>query len=75
MQEHIRTRLTTPSSATSSDPRYIAHCYDVMANMAASQSDTRLIVERGLTVPNEKGDCLGVRGSKDSELLGSVDSK
>ena len=75
VQEHIRTRLTTPSSATSSDPRYIAHCYDVMANMAASQSDTRLIVERGLTVPNEKGDCLGVRGSKDSELLGSVDSK
>ena len=75
IQEHIRTRLTCPSSATSTDPRYITHCYDVMSNLAASQSDTRLIINRGLTVSEDKYGNLGVRGNNDSSLLGSVDSK
>ena len=75
IEEHIRTRITSSICATSTDPRYISHCYDVTANMAASQSDTRLIIERGLTVPDSKKDNLGVRGQNDSELLGSVDSK
>ena len=74
VQQHIRTRLTCPSSTTSTDPRYITHCYNVMANMAASQHDTRLIINRGLTVGNEKNGDLEVRGSKDCSLLGSVDS-
>jgi predicted GIY-YIG superfamily endonuclease len=73
--QHIRTRLTCPSCTTSSDPRYITHCYDVMANMAASQCDTRLVINRGLTVGKEIYGNLGVRGNIDSTLLGSVDSK
>jgi predicted GIY-YIG superfamily endonuclease len=75
IQQHLRTRLTCPSSTTSTDPRYITHCYDVMANMAASQQDTRLVINRGLTVGKDKYGSLGVRGSNDSSLLGSVDSK
>ena len=75
VQQHIRSRLTAPFCATSSYPRYISHCYDLMANLAASQSDTRLIINRGLTVGNDSKGNLQVRGSKDSSLLGSVDSK
>ena len=75
IQQHIRTRLTCPFSATSTDPRYITHCYDVMANLAASQSDTRLIIDRGLTIGEDKYGNLGVRGRNDSTLLGSMDSK
>ena len=75
VQQHIRTRLTCPFSTTSTDPRYITHCYDMMANLAASQSDTRLIIDRGLTVGKDKYNNLEVRGSSDSTLLGSVDSK
>ena len=75
VQQHIRSRLTAPFCATSSDPRYISHCYDLMTNLAASQSDTRLIINRGITVGNDSNGNLQVRGSKDSSLLGSVDSK
>jgi predicted GIY-YIG superfamily endonuclease len=75
VQQHIRTRLTCPSCATNSDPNYIIHCYDVLANMAASQNDTRLVINRGLTVGKDKYGSLGVRGCNDSSLLGSVDSK
>lgn len=47
-----------------------------MANLAASQTDTRLIINRGLAVGNDSKGNLEVRGSGvDSSLLGSVDSK
>ena len=47
-----------------------------MANLAASQTDTQLIIYRGLTVGNDSKGSLEVRGSGgDSSLLGSVDSK
>ena len=53
IQQHLLTRLKSASSSTCSDPRYITHCYDVMANLAASTNDTRLIINRGLTVGND----------------------
>jgi hypothetical protein len=75
VQQHLRTRLVSPFSTTNSDPRYITHCYDIMANLAASKSDTRLIINRGLTVSSDKNKNLEVRGINDSSLLGSIDSK
>ena len=76
IQDHLRSQLLNNSSATSTDPRYITHCYDIMANLTASQTDTRLIINRGLTVGNDSEGNLEVRGSGgDSSLLGSVDSK
>ena len=75
IQQHVRTRLTSPSNAMNSDPRYISHCYDVMANMAATHNDTRLVINRGLTVGEDKYGSLEVRGNSDSTILGSVDSK
>ena len=44
------------------------------ANLAATQSDTRLIIDRGLTFSKDNNN-IKLRGSNDSELLGSVDSK
>ena len=75
IQKHIRTRLKNPSNTTSTDPRYICHCYDVMANLAATHNDTRLIINRGLTVDSNKCDVLRNNGNKDQSILGSVDSK
>ena len=37
-----------------SDPIYIYHCYDIMANLSASRNDTRLFINRGLTVSKDK---------------------
>ena len=36
IQQHVRTRLAYPSCETNPDTRYITHCYDIMANLAAS---------------------------------------
>ena len=66
IQQHVWTRLTSPSDAMNSDPRYISHCYDVMENMAATHNDTRLIIKRGLTVGEDKYGSLEVKGKSDS---------
>lgn len=75
IDKHIRSRLTNCSSATSSNPNYICFCYDMMTNMTATSEDTRIILNRGLTVSEDNDDRLGVRGKGDSALLQSVDSK
>ena len=58
-----------------SDPIYICHCYNIMANLSASRNDTRLVINCGLTIGEDKHDNLGVRGIVDPSILGSVDSK
>ena len=75
IQEHIRSRLTSTISATSTDSRYCAHCYDILTNLAANHEDTRLILNRGLTVADDVKGGLGLRGKGDSSLLESIDNK
>ena len=57
------------------DPIYICHCYDIMANLAASRNDKILLINRGTTVSEDKHGNLGIRGSGDSSILVSIDSK
>ena len=73
MQQHICARLNSPSNAMGSDPRYIYHCYDITEHLAASCNNTRLVIKRYLTVIVDKHVNLGVKGSGDSSILGSVD--
>ena len=54
IQHHIRTRLTSNSSSTSTYSRYISYCFDVMSNLSASYNDTRMMMNRGLTVADDK---------------------
>ena len=76
IHEHIRTRLTCLFSNTSTDSKYICHLHDIAANLAASQSDTKLILNRGLTCSNDVKENLQLRGeSTGSAMLGSVDRK
>ena len=46
MIQHICTRLTYHSNAMGYYPIYICHCYDIMANLAASCNDTILVINR-----------------------------
>ena len=74
IHSHIRSRLTNTCCATSTDPRYIAHCYDILTNLTANHEDTRLILNRGLMVDHSTGE-IGLRGKGDTALLESVDNK
>ena len=57
------------------DPIYIYHCYYIIETLSASHNDTRLVINRDLTVSEYKHDNLGIIGSGDSSIMGSVDSK
>ena len=75
IQKHISTRLISPSNDMGSDPRDICHCYDVLENLAAPRNDTRLDINWGLTVSEDKHGSLVIRGSVYHNILGSVDIK
>ena len=66
IQKHIRTRLTNHSSLTSTYPRYISYRFDVISHLSASYNGTIMIMNRGLTVDDDKEGGLGVRGKGDS---------
>jgi hypothetical protein len=74
---HIRSRLTSSSSSTSTDPRYIAFCFDILSNLSAVHMDTRVAMFRGLTAGDDTLGGLSVRGGNEGNsaaLLGSIDS-
>ena len=57
------------------DPIYIYHCYDRMENLVAYLNDRMLFINCGLTVSEYKHDNLGILGSRDYSIFGSVDIK
>ena len=48
--DRIQSSMTNPDVATSTNPKYIAYGYDVLMNLTFNNEDTRLILNRGLTV-------------------------
>ena len=46
----------------STDPRYISYCFDVISNLSSSYNYTIIMINRGLTVADDKEGGLGVRG-------------
>ena len=73
--QHVKSRLTSAGCTTSSDPRYITFAYDMLTNLAATHEDTRLVLQRGLTVSEDNANRLTVGGKGDSALMESFDSK
>ena len=74
LDHHIRSRLTSPSIATSTDYRYNSFTYDVIANLTANHQDNRIILNRGLTVNAECPNEIGVRSRNDPSIFESIDS-
>ena len=75
IQDHVRSRLTNPSSTTCTNPSYVSYAYDKITNLSLSHQDTRIVLNRGLTVDNEETNGIGVRGKADFTLFESLDSK
>ena len=69
LPQHIRSRLTSSSFATGTDPRYISFSYDTMTNLAANHEDTRIVLHRGLTVDEDSDIGLGIRGKSSGDSL------
>ena len=71
--QHVRSRLTSFSSTTATDPRYASFSYDSLINLACTHSDTRIAVHRGLAT-DESGE-LRLRGRSDTALQSSIDGR
>ena len=75
MHDHIHTRLTNALSATSTNPTYASYCYDKLTNLSLNHQDSRIVLNRGLTVDSNTTSGMGVRCKNDSSLFEAVDSK
>ena len=75
IQDHIKSRLTNPSSSTSTTPSYISYSYDKITNLTMNHQDSRIVLNRGLTVDKEEKNGIGVRGKSDTALFEALDSK
>ena len=55
-------------------PRYTSHCHDILTNLASNIEETRLILNRGLSIDNNTSNIV-LRGKYDTTLFESVDNK
>ena len=62
MQQQIATIIESTKSKTSTNPRNYWNCYDMMSNLTTSHEDTITIMNRGLTIGEDRTGGLGVRG-------------
>ena len=53
LPQHIRSRLSSCSFSTGTDPRYISFSYDTMTNLSVNHNDARIVLHQGLTVDDE----------------------
>ena len=72
---HVRSKLTTASSVTSTYLHYCAQCHNVLINVSANYDNASIILNRGLIVRIDNTDLLSLRDKCDTALLSSVDNK
>ena len=50
MNDHVKSRFTSVSISTSTNPTYVSYCYDTLTNLSINHEDTRVVLNRGLNV-------------------------
>ena len=65
----IRSRITNPALATSTDPRYLCYAFDVIVNLGCRHEDTRVVLHRGIV-----GTKSGIALREDNTSYFNVDS-
>ena len=74
IEDQIRSRLTSASFATSTNPSYISFCYDILTNLTSNYQHSRIVLNRGLALDDNSKRKIGIRCKNDSPLFQSVDS-
>ena len=74
IEDQIRSRLTSASFATSTNPSYISFCYDILTNLTLNYQHSRIVLNRGLALDDNSKRKIGIRCKNDSPLFQSVDS-
>ena len=72
---HVKSILTSVSIATITNPNYASYCYDKLTNLYLNHEDTRIVLNKGLTVDPKSSNGIGVICNNDSSIFESIDSK
>ena len=75
VKDHMQNRLCLSGTATSTSQHYIHFAYDSCVNLTLNNQDSRIVLNRGLTVAEDKTNSLQVKSRNDSSLSDSIDSK
>ena len=75
MHDHVKSRLTSVSIATSTNPTYASYCYDKLNKLSLNHEDTRIMLNIGLTVDPESANVILVRCNNNYSLFVSIYSK
>ena len=74
IKSHIDNRLTSIFTSTSTNPTYISFLFDILSNLLLNNTDSRIILHRGLTCCDGNIG-ISIRSSGDTSLHDSIDSK
>lgn len=72
--ERGRNYITHSSSSTATDDLFVAHLYDVMCNVAATNLDSRTVATAGFKVDDKSSSGLKLGDRDESELNDSMDT-
>ena len=73
--DHVESRLTSVSIATSKNITYESYFYDKLTNLSLNHEDTRIVLNRGLTVDPESFNGIVVICKNDSTKFESINIK
>ena len=71
----MRSRIINASVTCNSNSHYTSFYYDKLTNLTANYQGTRIIIRCGIIVDTSKNRELSLRGTGDSSMLESFDSK
>ena len=74
VNHYIRSTLTNPGTTASNNPKYIAYSYDIITNLTLNREDSRIVLNRRLTV-SQNGLGITTRSKGGSRLGDIIDSK
>jgi hypothetical protein len=74
LRDHMRSRLLTPASLTSTDTHYTSWAYDTLCNTAMNGVHSRVVMNRGFTESNDASG-LTLQHGGDCFLIDTMHSK
>ena len=69
MHDHLKSRLTSVSIATSTNPTYASYCFDKWPNLSLNNEYTSIVLNRGLAVGPERYNVIGVICKNDYSIF------
>ena len=75
VKDHMQNWLCLSGTATSTSQQYMHFAHDSCVNLTLNNQDSRIVLNCGLTIAEDKTSSLQVKSQNDSAHSDSIDSK